>query len=216
MEILFVTDFVCPYCLVAKEALDRALEATGIEAEIILQPYELTPESRPRVDTWHDERRRAGYQKLMEPCEKLGLPMKLPPSVIPRPYTRLAFEGWFFAESRGMGDGYADAVYKAYFYHEQDIGEICVLADLAETLGLNREELVAALEKGTYRRQEQEAAAFSRDVLKVTGVPAIYMNGKKVTLKDYTVEEMTALLRGAEREGPGLSCGEDGCNLIYE
>lgn len=216
MEILFVTDFVCPYCLVAKEALNRALEITGIPANITLQPHELTPEDRPRVDTWHDERRKAGYQKLVEPCEKLGLPMKLPPKVIPRPYTRLAFEGWFFAESRGKGDAYADAAYKAYFYEEQDIGEIPVLADLAEKLGLNRAEFTEALEQGTYTRQEQEAAAYARRELKITGVPTIYLDGKKITLNDYTVEEMADLLRGAAARGKGISCGEHGCQLILE
>lgn len=216
MEILFVTDFVCPYCLVAKEALHLALEETGIQAEIILQPYELTPESRPRVDTWNDQRRREGYKRLIDPCEKLGLPMKLPPHVIPRPYTRRAFEGWFFADARGRGEEYADAAYKAYFYEEQDIGQIPVLRALAEKIGLDGAEFTAALEQGTYRRQEQEAAAFSRDVLKITGVPAIYLNGRKITLHDYSVEEMAALLRGAESDGPGFSCGDHGCDLVYE
>lgn len=215
MEILFVTDYVCPYCLVAKEALNRALEQTGIEAEIILQPYELTPEPMPRVDTWNDQRRRAGYQKLVAPCEALGIPMKLPPRVIPRPYTRLAFEGWFFAEERGKGDDYSDAVYKAYFYDEQDIGEIPVLAELARKVGLNPEQFTAALEEGTYSHSQREAAAFSRDTMKIRGVPAIYMNGRKVTLSDYSVEEMVNLLRGAQSQGPGLSCGEDGCDLVF-
>lgn len=214
MEILFVTDFVCPYCLVAKEALNRALEVTGIEAEIILQPYELTPEDRSRVDTWNDPVRRAGYQKLIEPCEKLGLPMKLPPRVIPRPYTRLAFEGWFFAEAKGRGDDYSDAAYKSYFYDEQDIGQISVLAELARKVGLDPAEFTAALEQGTYKKAEQEAAAFSRNTLKITSVPTIYLDGKKVKPSEFSVEEMVALLRGAESEGPGLSCGEDGCDLV--
>ena len=215
MEILFVTDFVCPYCLVAKEALDRALAETGIEAEIILQPYELTPENRPPVDTWHDERRRAGYQKLVEPCRKLDLPMKLPPHVIPRPYTRLAFEGWFFAENQGRGDAYADGAYKAYFYEEKDIGDISVLEELAEKVGLDPVEFRNALEQGAYTRAEQEAAAFSRETLKITGVPTIYIDGRKIKLNDYSVAEMAQILRGAEAEGPGLSCGDHGCDLVY-
>ena len=46
MEILFITDYVCPYCLVAKEALTQALDATGLTADITYQPFELTPEPR--------------------------------------------------------------------------------------------------------------------------------------------------------------------------
>ena len=135
MEILFITDYVCPYCLVAKVALEQALEATGLAANITYQPYELTPEPRERVDTWNDQRRRAGYRVLEEPCRKLGLPMKLPPHVVPRPYTRLAFEGWYFARDHGKGDEYADAMYRAYFMEELDIGDVTVLAAIAARLG---------------------------------------------------------------------------------
>ena len=33
LDILFVTDFVCPYCLVAKEALNQALKEGGVKAK---------------------------------------------------------------------------------------------------------------------------------------------------------------------------------------
>ena len=103
LDILFVTDFVCPYCLVAKVALEEALKETGIEAQIRIQPLELTPESRERVDVCHDEARKKRYQILVEPAKALGLDMKLPPAVCPRPYTRLAFEGMFFAREEEIG-----------------------------------------------------------------------------------------------------------------
>ncbi|MBQ2650869.1 MAG: DsbA family protein [Clostridia bacterium] len=73
MEILFVSDYVCPYCLVAKEALRQAMAETGITPAITWHPYELTPEPKPQVDTYHDEKRRAGYQRLVEPCKSWAL-----------------------------------------------------------------------------------------------------------------------------------------------
>ena len=118
LDILFVTDFVCPYCLVAKEALDQSLRELGLEAKISLQPLELTEEPNPRVDTCHDEKRKAHYQVLVEPCRQMGLDMKLPPNVCPRPYTRLAFEGYFYAQEQGRGEVYGDKVYRAYFIDE--------------------------------------------------------------------------------------------------
>ena len=211
MEILFITDYVCPYCLVAKVALEQALEATGLEANITWQPFELTPEPRERVDTWNDPRRRAGYRVLEAPCEKLDLPMKLPPHVIPRPYTRLAFEGWYFACDRGKGDEYADAMYRAYFMEELDIGNMEVLASIAARLGLDADGFTAALENGTYSRVEKEAVDYSRNVLKPTGVPTIYIDGQKVELAEYSKEEMIRLLLGAPSVSGGFCCGEGGC-----
>ena len=211
MEILFITDYVCPYCLVAKVALENALEATGIQANITYQPFELTPEPRERVDTWNDQRRRAGYKVLEEPCRKLDLPMKLPPHVIPRPYTRLAFEGWYFACGQGRGDEYADAMYRAYFMEELDIGDLKVLSSIAARLGLDEAAFTAALENGTYSKVEKEAVDYSRNVLKPTGVPTIYFDGEKVELSEYTTEEMIRLLQGASGSGGGFCCGENGC-----
>ena len=213
LDILFVTDYVCPYCLVAKEALKQALEATGMEAKFTWQPFELTPEPNEQVDTYHDEKRKAGYQRLVEPCRQLDLPMKLPPKVIPRPYTRLAFEGWYYACEQGKGDAYADLMYRAYFLEELDIGDMNVLADLAERLGLNRAEYVAALEQGTYSAQEKAAVDYSRNVLKPRGVTTIYIDGEKISPTQYTKNEMIEILYNrvsAAGEG-GFACGADGC-----
>lgn len=211
MEILFISDYVCPYCLVAKEALHRALRKLGVEAAVTYQPYELTPEPKERVDTYHDQRRRAGYQVLMEPCRQLELPMKLPPKVIPRPYTRLAFEGWFYACERGRGEEYDDLVYRAYFLEEQDIGQVSVLAELAQRAGLDREDFVRALEEGRYTRQEQESVRYAREVLKPQGVPTIYVDGRKLQLEDYTEAEMLQALNDAAFSAQGHFCGPDGC-----
>ena len=211
MEILFISDYVCPYCLVAKEALHRALRKLGTEAHITYQPYELTPEPKERVDTYHDQRRRANYRILEEPCRQLELDMKLPPKIIPRPYTRLAFEGWYYACDHGRGEEYNDSVYRAYFIREQDIGEITVLAALAEQVGLDPGDFTKALEEGRYTEKERQAVQYAREVLKPQGVPTIYADGKKLSLNDYTEAEMLQALNDASFSGPGHFCGPDGC-----
>ena len=213
MNILFISDYVCPYCLVAKEALRQALEETGLQASVTWQPHELTVEPAPRVDTYHDERRRANYQILVEPCKKLGLDMKLPPRVIPRPYSHLAFEGWYYACEKGRGEEYNDLIYRAYFIEELDIGEIPVLAELAARVGLDKEDFTKALEQGTYTAVEKAAVEHTRNVLQPRGVPTVYIDGEKVSIREYTKEEMVAILTGlAEKSAaPSMACGDDGC-----
>ncbi len=201
IDILFVTDFVCPYCLVAKEALDESLRDLGLEARITLQPMELTEEPNPQVDTCHDEKRKARYRVLEEPCRQMGLDMKLPPNVCPRPYTRLAFEGYFYAQEQGRGEVYGDKVYRAYFIDEKDIGDREILGDLAAESGLDREDFLKALEEGIYGPEEKEAVRYSKEELKVEVIPTIYVNGQRISLETYTREEMTGILRGfAQKE----------------
>lgn len=212
LDILFVTDFVCPYCLVAKAALEEALKETGIEAQIRVQPLELTQEPKERVDTYHDEERKKRYQVLVEPAAALGLDMKLPPAVCPRPYTRLAFEGLFFAEEKGLDSAYADRVYRAYFEEELDIGDQEVLCRIAQKTGLDEGEFRNALTAGTYSQRVRQEVDYSRNELKVSGIPAIYIDGERITVEKYTKEEMVQILQeGQAAAGKGMCCGIDGC-----
>ena len=212
LDILFVTDFVCPYCLVAKAALEEALKETGIQAEIRIQPLELTPETKERVDVCHDENRRQRYKVLVEPAKALGLDMKLPPAVCPRPYTRLAFEGMYFAEENGRGGEYSDLAYRAYFEEELDIGEMEVLRGIAVRAGLDGEAFCRALEEGVYTQRVKDAVQYSLEELKVTGVPSIYINGQIISIETYTKEEMIRILQeGQEEAGKGTCCSIDGC-----
>lgn len=195
LDILFVTDYVCPYCLVEKEALHQALQETGIQANIRVQPFELTEEPKPRVDTYHDAKRKEHYQVLEKPAEELGLAMKLPPAVVPRPYSRLAFEGLHFAQEHGRGEEYSDLVYRAYFIDEKDIGDLETLQELAEKAGLDGEAFRAALVSGTYREAEKSAVAYAKQVLQVDCIPTIYIDGRKIELETYTTAEMIRILQ---------------------
>ena len=199
MEILFATDYVCPYCIVAKDALKEAIARTGLDVQISWQPFELTPETKPRRDMSNPTpERNAQMAALAEKGRRLGLELKLPPNVHPRPYTRLAFEGWFYACDRGMGDAWADAMYRAYFVEELDIGSIEVLASIAARLGMDAADMTTALEQGRYTEQERAAVAHTRTVLQPTAVPTLYINGRKVMMEEYTVEEAVKILRDAQ------------------
>lgn len=216
LDILFVTDFVCPFCIVAKAALMEAIQETGIEAKIRLQPMELTEEPKERVDTYHDEVRKSHYTVLFEPAKALGLDAKFPPKVIPRPYTRLAWEGWFYAKEKGVGQEYSDLMYHSYFIDEKDIGDIEVLADLAARIGLDPMEYKKALADGTYYQAERDASSYSRSVLEVKGIPTFFINGKRVKMSAYTKEEAIQILTGAAGETPeddASGCGPEGCSL---
>lgn len=220
LNILFITDYVCPYCLVAKEALKQALAETGIAADITLQPMELSPEDKPQVDTYNDPVRRSHYQVLVEPARQLGLDMKLPPHVIPRPRTRLAFEGRCFAIENGKEEAYNDLMYKAYFIEELDIGNLDVLCDLVKRIGLSADRYREMLEDGIYSDYQAEQNQISREQYNPSGIPTIYINGQKVEMETYTVEEMKTILTSFEDTGDYsasgsssgfMGCGPNGC-----
>ena len=112
LKLIIVSDFVCPYCYWLETLLDRL----GEQLEIIHVPYQLTEPPAPRIDVWNDPVRRVRYAETLGPvCQAQGVEMCLPPRVIPRPYTDLAFQGWCFAGERDRGESFYKAVFQAYW-----------------------------------------------------------------------------------------------------
>ena len=162
LTIDFLTDYVCPFCLVTKENLRAALKTLHQEAEIIEHPYALTPEGSEPSDIC-DEEHRAYFARLKEPAETVGLHMQLPPEIRPRPMTYLAFEGAVLAEKSGKHEAWSDRVYRAYWVEGRDIGQIDVLCALAADIGLNADEMRQALENRTYADDVKTAIQHTLD-----------------------------------------------------
>ncbi|MDO4976220.1 MAG: DsbA family protein [Eubacteriales bacterium] len=194
MKIIFVTDYVCPYCIVGKAALKEAIRQLGIEVEIETLPMQLTMEGEPKVDTWSNQEKREKYKVLTDPAQEMGLNVKIPPFVVPRPYTRLAFEGHFYALEHGLADAYDDAMYRAYFVDERDIGELDVITDVAASVGLDPKELSEALQDGRYSETVAKADAYTKETLDVHSVPTLFIDGDRVQFKDYTVADAIRIL----------------------
>ena len=219
MKIQFVSDYVCPYCYVAKLPLTEACrERDDVTIEWV--PFELSRPPKPQVDTYNDPVRRAKYAETLVPlCNELGLNMKLPPNVVPRPYTTLAFEGFHYAAAHDCAEAYNDRVYEAYFVHEQDIGNVDVLCDIAAAVGLNATDFRRALNDGDYAETQRAAADYSRNQLNVRGVPTIFIDGEQAPGGIYTKQGFIDLLDSfAAKHMPAAEeafpvCGEDGCHM---
>lgn len=210
MKIQFVSDYVCPYCYVAKKPLVEACRGRDVEIEWV--PFELSRPPKPRVDTYNDPVRRAKYAETLIPlCEAQGIQMAIPPKVIPRPYTTKAFEGFHYAQAHGHGEAYNDLVYEAYFVHERDIGDVGVLCEIAAQAGLDADDFRRALDGGDYAETQRRAAEYSRDVLEVRGVPTLFVDGQKIPGGIYTREGFEALLDELAQKAAPV-CDENGCD----
>lgn len=216
LTIDFLTDYVCPFCLVTKENLRAALNALHQQAEIIEHPYALTPEGSEPKDIC-DEEHRAYFARLAAPAETVGLHMQLPPDIRPRPMTYLAFEGAVLAEQAGKRAAWSDRVYRAYWEEGRDIGRIDVLCALAADNGLHADTMRTTLEKRVNAETVRAAMQQTLDTYHPRGVPILFVNGQRIRLKAYTLTEMTDVLRGvipaAEEKQEETGCSADGCRL---
>lgn len=168
-------DFVCPYCLLGKKSLEEAVK--GLDVEIEMMPFELraypTPTLRPE-----DEYLPSAWKYGVYPAaEKLGISIKLP-SISPQPYTRDALIVLQYAKEQGIGNEYAEAMLRAFFQENLDIGEFDVIKGVAAAVGLETESLQEILESATRGQRYDNELEYAHKI-GIRAVPSMAI-GKKV------------------------------------
>jgi predicted DsbA family dithiol-disulfide isomerase len=88
----------------------------------------------------------------------------------------LAHEAAQWAREQEAADAFHRAIYRAYFVEDRNIGSADVLAELAGGLGLNGDDLRAALADRRYREEVLAQFQEARDV-GVTAVPTFVAEG---------------------------------------
>lgn len=168
-------DFVCPYCLLGESAIVQASD--GLELEIGWMPFELRPYPTPTLRPEDEYLPRVWKQSVYPLAQRMGIPISLP-TVSPQPYSRLAFVGYQFAKTHGNGNAYVDAVLKAFFQKNLDIGSADVLATIARDLGLPEHEFATALHEKIYTDMHDAALNIAREK-NIRAVPTIEVGGRR-------------------------------------
>jgi predicted DsbA family dithiol-disulfide isomerase len=117
--------------------------------------------------------------------------MKLPPL---QPRSRMAHEAAHWARTQERFNDYHAAVFQAFFERGEDIGDIRVLASLADNLGMNADSLRAALEKREFvtsvLHDEQGAAQIG-----IRAVPAFVADRKAALSGVQPLDSLQKLIR---------------------
>ena len=194
LHIDFVSDIVCPWCVVGLGGLTEALgrlKGEGIEAQVRFQPFELNPQMPPEGENIVEHIGRK-YGSTPEQSAKNremiraraaeawpGFQMRMgEDSRIWNTFDAHRLLHWA-GETAGLEAQAAlkRALFEAHFTGGEDMGDAGVLAGAAEAAGLDRAEAAAVLAEGRYAEAVRAAEALwvSRGI---TGVPAVVVEGK--------------------------------------
>ena len=154
-------------------SLERLQESH--EVTIQWRSYELRPQGSPPIPESYRQQIEASRPRLYAIArEQYGLELN------PGPWgqnSRPALIGAKYAEAMGHGPAYHEAVLKGYWLRGQAIGELNVLADLAESAGLGRDSFLTALDDPRYDAEVtadvEQAFAYG-----LGGVPALILAEK--------------------------------------
>ncbi|MCS7459658.1 DsbA family oxidoreductase [Paenibacillus doosanensis] len=205
LRIQAYSDFICPFCFLAKTPLDEAVQ--GKDVEIEWMPFELRPSPAPKIDPWEDPSKLRGWESYITPmAEQWGVRMKLP-HISPHPYTGLAFEGYHYAKDQGRGNAYMSRVFAAFFQEEQDIGQLDVLTKLAAEIGLEEAGFREALQSGKYRDIQAQALRHAYEEAGITAVPTFIIGSERVQGAVSREALESVIMQQLEREAGGKTQG---------
>lgn len=174
VDIYVWTDLVCPYCLIGEKVINDAI--AGLDARIVWKPFELRPAPTPTLEPEGDYLQTAWAQGVLPTAQRHGIKMLLP-SASPQPHTRTAFIGMQYADDHGRGSAYVERVLSAFFQEDRNFGDLDVLADLAEEVGLDRTGFLEALKNPAYARRHDEALVQARQV-GIRAVPSLLIGDR--------------------------------------
>jgi predicted DsbA family dithiol-disulfide isomerase len=148
-----VSDVICPWCFLGKRRLDKALAGLpDIQAEVNWRPFFLDP-TIPRegmdrrqylVGKFGEARLPTLHAPFEEACTKEGVPYDFD-KITRTPNTLDAHRLMRWSHSEGKQHDMAERLFLAYWSEGRDVGEVTVLASVAEAVGMDGEAIRAKL-----------------------------------------------------------------------
>jgi len=186
MQIDFISDTICPWCFIGKRRLARAIAMRpNIAFDVRFRPYRLDP-TVPKGGMDRDAYMTAKFGKnggiseaqrvIAAEGAKEGIEFDFA-AIRRMPNTLDSHRLIRWAELTGVQDDVVERLFAAYFENGQDIGDIRVLADIADLSGMEGAQIADRLES------DQDAALVEREdrlahEMGVTGVPAMIFANK--------------------------------------
>ncbi|WP_209832956.1 DsbA family oxidoreductase [Ruegeria sp. HKCCE3926] len=174
-----LSDPICPWCYIGKTQLDKALANVPDHPFVIeWHPFQLNPDM---TDAGMDRReyleRKFGgkdgavraYAPVVEHAEKAGLNINFE-AMKRTPNTLDAHRLIHWAGIEGKQNAVVDALFDAYFVQGRDIGDHEVLADIADSAGMDAAVVMKLLKSDADREDIRNRDAHSRN-MGVSSVP---------------------------------------------
>ena len=191
LNIDFVSDVVCPWCVVGLGGLDTALDTLkdeGIAADIAFQPFELNPQIAPEGENIVEhigrkygaspEQSAANRAMIRERAGEVGFDMRMTDdSRIWNTFDAHRLLHWAHETAPEKQKALKQALFTAHFTENRNLTDAGVLTSAAEAAGLDRAEAGEVLASGRYATEVRGAEDLWR-ARGITSVPAVVVEGK--------------------------------------
>jgi predicted DsbA family dithiol-disulfide isomerase len=199
----FVSDVVCPWCLIGLTRLEQALD--GADVELRMRPFQLDASTPPEgVDL--RERLRARYDvdpekmfsRVEQTARESGIPLDFA-KVRRWPSTLKAHALVGAAAEKGAQLALGRALFRAYFLEGRDVGEDATLLEIAAAHGFTRGDAAKIIgDEDALAAVRAEAGGLSAQG--ITGVPFTVFGGRLAVSGAQPVDAFRQALERARAE----------------
>lgn len=203
LRVDIVSDVVCPWCVIGYHQLAHAANATGVAIDVHWHPFELNPNMVQEGENLR-EHLAAKYGTTLEGSIKARARLTEMGAALGFEFnyaddmrmvnTFRAHQLIDWAEDQGRAHDMKLALFAAFFTQREDLNNVDVLADVAASIGLDRDTVGAMLESGERAESVRKKERFwtSRGV---TGVPAMIFNHQHLVTGAQGEETYTNILK---------------------
>jgi predicted DsbA family dithiol-disulfide isomerase len=199
------SDVVCPFCYLGSRQLALALESFEHRDQVVLRhhAFELDPERPTDLDPpLHEliaeklnipiEKARSLHQGLEAQAEELGMTWSLASAKPTNTFD--AHRLIALATTQGRGHEMSQRLFQAYFCDGQRISDHDQLNELANDVSVSD---AASLWSSDAFEREVRADEMTAREMRITGVPAILIDGKFMVLGAQGADQIAEALRQA-------------------
>ena len=236
MKIEIWSDIMCPFCYIGKRHFEvvKAQMSFRDEIEVVRKSFQLDATlpaegNGETIEEYLSERKgmpkeqiKQMLQQITERGKAVGITFNQEKSI---PVNTLqAHRMIHFAQDHGLGSQMEEALFKAYFTDNKNVGNLEVLTDLAASIGLDK------VKAADYLASDAGKDAVQNDILEaqrisVRGVPFFFVNKTYAISGAQPISTMAQILRQAYAENnaknpiekkndlDGGSCNTDNCDI---
>ncbi|MFX1469751.1 MAG: DsbA family protein [Promethearchaeota archaeon] len=146
LKVIAYSDYICPFCYIGYHRIEKLKKEYNLDIE--WRPFEIHPET-PKQGASIDELPfpkgylEMAFANVKRLADEDGLTLKFAEKL---PNSKLALYISEFARKKGKFEEFHKLVLEAYWLEGKDIGDKSLLLDLAESIGLNKNEIESYLE----------------------------------------------------------------------
>jgi len=180
------SDVQCPWCFIGKRKFEAGVAEFGGEVEVEYHSFELAPDTPvdfdgTPVDYLSDRKgiSRAQANEMIDRVTGIAKAVGLDYDYdhIHQTNTVKAHELLHYAKSKGRQLEMKERLLEAYFLNGEHVGRIADLADIAADIGLDRDDVVRALESEEFLADVKADVAQAAEY-GINGVPFFVIDGK--------------------------------------